>query len=454
MVRRRALLALAGGLASAGIAGCVRSLSPDGTEEIPTVAPETTPTGTPVGTPSPSELERLVAGNTAFALDLHRRLAAATDGNAMASPYSVSTALAMTYAGASGTTAEEMARTLRFDLPRERLHPTVAALSERVDPEGSDEATPATPATPTATPHERNDVPFTVATVNVLWGQAGYPFADAFLHTLGTYYDAGLRTLDFEAEPDRSRRRINHWVADRTEDRITDLLPEGSVTPLTRFVLTNAVYFLSNWASTFEREATEPREFTALDGTASRVATMFQRHPYPYAEVDGHRVVELPYENREFGMVVVLPPEEEFRETERSLDAAGLRRLFDALSEREGALYLPRFTVESGLNLKDALSTLGMPSAFALDTADFSRAVESSGRPDLFLQGVYHRTFLEVAEWGTEAAAATGAVGGGGGAPNDPFEMRVDRPFLFCIRHRPTDAVLFLGRVVDAAAAQ
>ena len=448
MTRRRDLLALAGGLAGAGLAGCVDSLSPGGTEEIPTLVPESTPDGTPVATATASELGRLVAGNTAFALDLHRRLADASEGNAMASPYSVSTALAMTYAGARGRTAEEMARTLRFDLSRERLHPVVAALDGRVDPDTPSERAP------TATPHERNDVPFTVETVNALWGQAGYPFADGFLHTLATHYGTGLRTLDFEAEPDRSRRRINRWVAGRTDDRITDLLPEGSVTPLTRFVLTNAVYFLSNWASTFEREATEQREFTALDGTTSRVATMFQRHGYPFAAVDGYRVVELPYENREFGMVIVLPPEGQFRETERSLDAGRLTRLFDALSEREGALYLPRFTVETGLDLSAALSTLGMPSAFSPDTADFSGVVEPSGRPDLFLQGVHHRTVLEVAEWGTEAAAATGAVGGGGGAPDDPFEMHVDRPFLFCIRHRPTGVVLFLGRVVDAAAAQ
>ena len=220
-------------------------------------------------------------------------------------------------------------------------------------------------------------------------------------------------------------------------------------------MVTNAVYFLSNWASTFRKEATEPREFTALGGTTSRVATMLQGNRYPYAEADGYQVVELPYENREFGMVVVLPPEGSFRETEDSLDGEGLSRLFDALSEQDVVLYLPRFSVEFDLNLKATLAELGMQRAFDPEAADFSGIVESSGRPDLFISGVYHQTFLEVAEWGTEAAAATAVVGDGGGAPpSDPFEMRVDRPFLFCIRHRPTDAVLFLGRIVDAAAAQ
>lgn len=164
MTRRRDLVSLAAGLASAGLAGCVGSFARGRSEEIPTLTPGTTPAGTPSTTPSPSEIGRLVDGNTAFALDLHRRIAAETGTNVMASPYSVSTALAMVYAGARGGTAEEMARTLRFELPRERLHSTVDALDERIDPEATGERTA------TATPHERNDVPFRVATVNALWG--------------------------------------------------------------------------------------------------------------------------------------------------------------------------------------------------------------------------------------------------------------------------------------------
>lgn len=243
-------------------------------------------------------------------------------------------------------------------------------------------------------------------------------------------------------------------MADRTEDRITELLPKGSVDELTRFVLTNAVYFLSNWASTFDEESTERREFTALDGTTTDVQTMFQSHRYPYAEIDGTQIVELPYENSDYGMVVVLPPRESFRDVEESLDAERLAELFDALSERSGALYLPRFTVSAGVTLNRTLADLDMDRVFDRDRADFTGVVEGTERPDLWLTGVYHKTFIEVAEWGTEAAAATGVVGGGSSAPTNPFEMHVDHPFLYCIRHRPTDSVLFLGRVVNASPMQ
>jgi serpin B len=413
--------------------------------DIPTVTPDSTPPGTsPSATPSPSALEALATGNTQFALDLHGQLAdEPPETNVVTAPYSISTALAMTYAGARGETATETAETLHLTLPREQLPPTAGTLDDRI--------TDVQARAETATPHEHNDVPFRLSIVNQLWCQSGYRFNDAFLRTLATHYDAGLRVLDFQADPDRSRRRINRWVAGRTESRITELLPEGSVDELTRLVLTNAVYFLSNWASTFDEESTERREFTALDGTTTDVQTMFQSHRYPYAEVDGTQVVELPYENPDYGMVVVLPPWGSFRDFEGSLDAERLTELFDALSERLGALYLPRFTRSAGVTLNRPLADLGMDRAFDRDRAEFTGVVEGAERPDLWLTGVYHETFIEVAEWGTEAAAATGAVGGGSSAPTDPFEMHIDHPFLYCIRHRPTGSVLFLGRVVDAS---
>jgi len=370
MQTRRTLLALAGGMLSSGLAGCVGLPDTGPSADIPTVTPDSTPPSTtPSATPSPSALDALATGNTQFALDLHGQLATDNpDTNALTAPYSISIALAMTYAGARGETATEMAETLHFALPREQLHPAVATLDDRI--------TDAQASTETATPHEHNDVPFRLSILNQLWGQSGYPFSDAFLRTLATHYDAGLRVLDFQADPDRSRKRINRWVADRTEDRITELLPEGSVDELTRFVLTNAVYFLSNWASTFDEGSTERREFTALDGTTTDVQTMFQSHRYPYAEVDGTRIVELPYENPDYSMVVVLPPRESFRDVEESLDAERLAELFDALSERSGALYLPRFTVSAGVTLNRTLADLDMDRVFDRDRADFTGVVE------------------------------------------------------------------------------
>lgn len=442
MPNRRDLLAATGGLL--GLAGCLGELGGTTSPAPDPLTPKSTPsvTDTPT-TPTEADLERLLDGNTELALDLHGRIAGKNPAqNALAAPYSVSAALAMTYAGARGSTAEEMAETCGF--PPQRVHATAAELDERVDHEAE---------TPTATPSDENDVPFQIDTVNALWGQEGYPFSDPFLRTLATHYGAGLRPVDFEEQPDQERQRINAWVAGQTNDRITDLLPKDSIDTLTRLVLTNAVYFRANWARPFSEKATERREFTALGGTTAKVPTMFTSTRLPYAEVDGHQVVEIPYEHDDYGMVVVLPPEGEFRETERSVDTERLRGWFDALSVRDGSLSLPKFTVRSRVTLSGHLSALGMPTAFDPNAADFSGMVEGDDA-NLYLSGVYHQTFIEVAEWGTEAAGATAAVVSMTSAPANPFEMRVDRPFLFCIRHRPTDSVLFLGRVVDAAAAQ
>lgn len=438
---RRELLAATGGLL--GLAGCLGDLGGTTSPAPDPLTPASAEgTDTP-STPTEADLEQLLDGNTGLALELHARIAGENpETNALAAPYSVSTALAMTYAGARGTTAEEMAETCGF--PPVNPHATVARLDDQVDHDSS---------TPTPSPSGENDVPFQIDTVNALWGQDGYPFSDAFLRTLATYYGAGLRPVDFASNPDRERQRINDWVAEETNDRITDLLPKGSVDTLTRLVLTTAVYFRANWARTFSEKATEQRSFTALDGSTSEVATMFSSGHYPYAEVGGHQVLELPYEHDDYGMVVVLPPEGRFRQTERSIDVERLREWFEALSVRDGSLYLPKFTVRSGVKLDDHLAAMGMPIAFDSNTADFSGMVDRD-ESDLYLSSVYHQTFVEVAEWGTEAAGATAAVVSDTSAPADPFELRVDRPFLFCIRHRPTDSVLFLGRVVDAAAAQ
>ena len=441
---RRELLAATGGLGLLGLAGCIDDLGGTTSPAPDPLTPKSTASGTDTPTtPTDADRELLLEGTTELALDLHQRIATtAPESNALAAPYSISTALAMTFAGARGTTAEELAEVCGF--PPQRVHATVAALDEQVDHEAE---------TPTASPSGENDVPFQIDTVNALWGQQGYPFSDQFLRTLATHYGAGLRPVDFEARPEQERTRINDWVAGQTNDRITDLLPEGAIDGLTRLVLTNAVYFRANWARQFSEEATERRTFTALGGTTSEVPTMHQSAKFPYAEVDGHQVVELPYEHDDYGMVVVLPPEGQFRETEGSVDPDRLREWFDALSVRDGSLFLPKFTVRSSVKLNDHLSTLGMPTAFDPNRANFSGMVEGDAA-DLYLSGVFHQTFIEVAEWGTEAAGATGAVGSATSAPANPFEMRVDRPFLFCIRHRPTDSVLFLGRVVDAAAAQ
>lgn len=396
------------------------------------------------------DLVRLVRGNTDFALALHRnRVAAAPADNLFLSPYSGSVALAMTYAGARGTTATQMANALRFQLDGDHLHPAFNALDRAL--EGDDEG--GTPGSQSGQTPGVAGQPFELRIVNSIWGQADYPFGEAFLDTLATSYGAGLRTLDFTSDPDAARVRINDWVADQTNDRIEDLLPEGVVTALTRLVLTDAVSFEANWRYTFPKEATEDGEFTALDGSAATVPTMHQSARIPYALVDGHQLVELPYVGGDVGMVVVLPAEGEFESFERELDPDRLGTLVDALEPAHGSLALPRFTVGSAVRLKDALSTLGMPNAFDPVAADFGGMADlASAGLNLYLQDVVQQSFVSVDEDGTEAAAATGVVAGVTSASLHPFEMTVDRPFLYFVRHRGTGTVLFLGRFVDGGA--
>ncbi|WP_227377427.1 serpin family protein [Haladaptatus halobius] len=388
-----------------------------------------------------SALSELARGNAAFGLTLLSSLAEGESAkNQFVSPYSISVALAMTYAGARGETRTQMAEALRFPLDGASLHAAFGETDERLAANDGDDS--------------GKDVPFQLTTANAIWGQRGYPWRDDFLTTLTTYYDAGLNIYDFEENHDEATETINDWVAERTEGRITDLLPKGALGSLTRLVLTNAVYFRATWAEPFEKDRTEQRPFTALDGTTSRVPTMRQSESFPYATVDGHQIIELPYVGDEVGMAVVLPEEGTFEEFARSLDVDRLAALVESMESRDGTIALPRFTIESSFELPETLAKLGMPVAFS-NAADFGGMADLEKTSEqLRIDDVLHKSYVAVDEEGTEAAAATAVEVKASSAALDPFEMTVDRPFFFLIRHRPTDAVLFLGRVVDADAAR
>lgn len=444
-MNRREILSLSGALAAAALAGCIEGEEPPAGTETPTDTPTETPTDTPTEEPPTGEpsvddarLAELAAGNAAFALDLHTHLAD-RGGNQFLSPYSISVALAMTYAGARGETEAQMRETLRYTLG-EDVHPAFADLQAALDERAS-----------TTDPVEGDEVDaFQLAVANALWGREGYPFAEDYLDLVDEHYSAGLERADFAGDPDGERERINEWVADATEDRIEDLLPRGSLTPSTVLVLTNAIYFMASWQFEFDPSDTADATFTALDGTESTVPMMRQNLRTNYASVPGAEAVELPYVGGDVSMVLILPEEGRFAEFERNLDAGRLFGLFEALGDASGDLRMPRFEYESEVQLSEALADLGMPVAFE-SGADFGGMVEGGGSP--WIDEVFHKTFVSVDEEGTEAAAAT-AVVMTESAPSQSFDLTFDRPFLFCIRDRPTDAVLFLGRVVDAGAAQ
>ncbi|NLG48532.1 MAG: serpin family protein [Chloroflexi bacterium] len=383
---------------------------------------------TPPETP-PADLGELVQGNSALAFDLYHRLRAEQD-NLFYSPYSISLALAMTYAGARGETAEQMAQTLHFSLDPDRLHPAFNALDALLASRGQDA-------------QGKDGQGFRLHIANALWGQQGYAFRPAFLDLLAEHYGAGLTLLDFR-QPEQARQTINQWVAEQTEDRIQDLLPAGSLNSLTRLVLTNAIYFNAAWEFPFEVEDTTDGAFHLLDGSEITVPMMRQGEYLYYAQGEDYQAVELPYDGGELSMVILLPQPGRFAAFEESLDAARVQGILDEMEQHLVALTMPRFTIESGMSLADTLSALGMTTAFKGD-ADFSGMTDTSEL--LYIGDVIHKAFVTVDEAGTEAAAAT-AVVMAGGAPQ-PQEMTIDRPFVFVIRDIQTGTLLFVGRVLN-----
>lgn len=442
---RRRYLTLTSALLAGSMAGCLSEATPPADIDA---SGQTTPAVDP--DVADESLSELVDGTNALAFDLFDELRTAdADENLMVSPLSVTTALAMTYAGAAGETRAQMRETLRYTLDDEVLHETFNEIQRTLDDRGAD----IDPADLDHYDEDDEPVPFQLHLVDAVWGQEGFPFRAPFLATLEDHYGGGLTEVDFTEDPDAVRRGINAWVADETEERIDELLPENSLEESTAMVLTNAIYFVANWQYPFEKEYTEAAEFTALDGSRTEVPMMSIDQKLPAAQVDGANAVELPYVGGDVSMLVVVPPEGEFESYESAFDAATLHRLVDALEEQRGYVKLPRFEFESEFRLEEALSVMGMPDAFERASADFSKMADlSQVGGNLYIDEVYHDTYVAVDEAGTEAAAATGAVLNYVSLP--PTLLEADRPFLFAIRDRPTGTVLFVGRVVDASAAQ
>lgn len=375
------------------------------------------------------DLGELVAGNTAFAWDLYQALRS-QPGNLFYSPYSISIALAMTYAGARGVTEEEMARVLHYTLPQDRLHPAFNALALEL-------------AQRAAT--AEGDDAFRLHIADSLWGQQGYSFLPEFLDVLARNYDAGLQPMDFAAASEEARQVINRWVSEQTEGRIEDLIPQGALTPQTILVLANAVYFNAAWARPFDEADTRPGNFHLLDDSVVQVPMMSQEALFRYALLEGLQAVELPYVGNEVAMVILLPDEGQFEEFEAGLSAGRLAEILQALQPGMVELTMPKFEYRTEYSLADVLAGMGMPSAFS--GADFSGMDGAGG---LFISEIFHKAFISVDEARTEAAAATGII-----APvaimEGPGPITVDHPFVFVLRDIPTGSILFVGRVLDPA---
>ncbi len=378
-----------------------------------------------------TEKEILVQDNTAFAVELYRRLSVA-EGNLFFSPHSISTALAMTYAGARGNTEGEMMQALCFSLRQEELHPAFAELESEI-----------------ARAQASGDVALHVA--NSLWPHANYPFLDEFLELLQKHYGVSITPVDY-ADAEAARETINGWVEQRTLEKIRELIPQGILNALTRLVLVNAIYFKGDWQSGFEPERTEETPFYLGSGATVQVPMMTQVFTFGYAEDDDLQILELPYAGENFSMVVLLPKEKDGLERlEQKLNLTNLGRWRNRIDKRRVKVFLPKFKTSSMFRLDDTLKAMGMNDAFDERRADFSGM---DGKELLYLAAVLHKAFVDVSEEGTEAAAATAVVVGRkmsapSGSPPPPPVFRADRPFLFLIQENTTGCILFLGRVAD-----
>jgi serpin B len=373
----------------------------------------------------------VVKGNTQFGLELFGQLRQ-QEGNLFYSPYSISTALAMTYAGARGETAAEMAKTLHFALPQEQLHPAFGQIVKQINGDGSKRG-------------------YQLSTANALWGQKGYPFLPDFLSLTRTNYGAGLKEVDFANATEQARQTINAWVEKETQDKIKELLKVGILTPDTRLVLTNAIYFKGSWASQFKKDQTRPEPFFQSAQNKIQAPLMHQTHAYGYLDAGTFQILEMPYVGKELSMVVLLPKKlDGLADLEKSLTADRLDDWLKRLHTEDVIVTLPKFKTTGEFSLADALKSLGMKQAFDENTANFKGL--NGGKEPLFISAVVHKAFVDVNEEGTEAAAATGVIIARPTAVIDPKPtpvFRADHPFVFLIRDRTSGSILFLGRLAD-----
>ena len=380
------------------------------------------------------DLNQLTAGNRTFALDLYHQLET-MDGNLFYSPYSISSALAMTYAGAEGKTAEEMAAVFHFLMEEDRLHPAFNALDQYLEGLAKQEVS-----------DDMGEV-FQLNITNAIWGQKDFHFESDFLDTLAANYGAGLRLLDYIQAPEESRVTINDWVSDQTEERIQDLIPQGAINSDTRLVLSNAIYFKATWLESFEESLTEDKVFHGLDGEEfmTPMMSLGSDASFLYYQREGFQAVDLPYLGGQVSMLVIVPDEGKFTDFEVNLNSEILDEIIGNLAYQPMYLNFPKFEFETEISLATILAKMGMPSAFN-DGADFSGM---TGNKDLFISDVFHKAFVSVDEEGTEAAAATAVMMSLTSAPENPLHLEVDRPFLFLIRDIQTNSILFMGRVVE-----
>ena len=373
-----------------------------------------------------SGVQEVVNANNQFAFELYSELNKAENSNIFYSPYSISSAIAMTYEGAKGQTADEMKSVFHF--PESNiLRPNFAAIYNDIN---------------------KRTKAYELRTGNALWVQHDYPFLEDYTNRVEKYYGGKAANLDFIKETEKSRQTINSFIEEQTNNKIKDLIPSGALTPIMRLVLTNAIYFKGTWEWEFDKSDTREQDFKITPTNIVKTPMMFMdndKAEFNYADIGDLQILELPYKGEEISMLILLPTEN-LAAIEPSLTAEKLKEWKSQMNEfKLDAIYLPKFEFDTKYSMKDTLSTMGMPTAFEWPGADFSGM---DGTEMLYIDKVIHQAYVKVDEKGTEAAAATAImVGFGSAGPRNVF--RADHPFIFIIQERETGNILFLGRVVD-----
>jgi serine protease inhibitor len=370
----------------------------------------------------------VVEGNNVFAVALYGRLRNQS-GNLFFSPESISTALAMAYAGARGGTASEMAKTLHFTLPPEKLHPAMGALLSDLN-----------------AAHEG----YQLSVANALWAQQGYTFLDDFLNLLKTNYGAGLNQVNFKGATEAARLTINQWVEQKTQDKIKDLLQAGALRSDTRLVLTNAIYFKGDWETPFDKAQTKNEDFHLSKAQTTTAPLMHREGRFSYFDGGTFQILEVPYRSKELSMIIFLPKDPDgLPALEQSLTSSHLQQWLGQLASISKVIVtMPKFKMTQQFELGSTLSAMGMPEAFG-SSADFAGM---TGHRDFAISEVIHKAYVDVNEEGTEAAAATAVTMRALAMPAPqapPPVFRADHPFVFMIRDNRSASILFMGRMAD-----
>jgi serpin B len=450
MLSRRAFL----GLAAAPLGAWLLAACGGGGEAAPPTPGEPQPAEPPTAPPAsgneaiaiadvervaaaPSDAAPAVRSIDGLGADLYTALVEGNEDNLVFSPASILLALAMARAGASGSTASEMDAVLHLDDP-EGIHHALNGLTRALEARSGTVEVNGEPA----------ELELSVA--NAVWGQETLTWQQAFLEVLASEYGAGVQLTDFAADPEAARVAVNAWVEEETRGRIPELIAEGMVDVLTRMILVNAIYLKAPWAVPFDVNVTRPAPFHLLDGSTVEAPFMVQDEAMAYAAGEGWQAVELPYAGDALAMLVLAPDEGALATVESELAAGVIDQAASALAPTDVVLELPKWDIETRVELSTILAALGMPTAFT-DQADFTGMTTDE---QLLIGFVIHQANITVDEAGTEAAAATAVGMEATAAPveEEPILLTVDRPFLYALRDRETGAVLFLGRVTSPAA--